>query len=205
MGWLELFRKPRDRWAELDQALTAAFWKVRNDIGSISGWIRYFRDSELRNQQLHTDNAARLDISSRQLEAQRQEIEALKAQLYDFGIKLESAMAQISSISSPFPDQVRTKSGPKSEPGYRQGTKFERVVIAKARPIKKEYVMNHIVELAAKGNYTTKQIETIIVREKMICGRTAFYDYLRELKVQDMLRVSERGVRRVLLSNKRGQ
>ena len=196
-----MFRKPRDRWAELDQALTAAFWKVRNDIGNISEWIRYFRDSEQRSQQLHDAAAVNLSVASRQLEEQRREIEGLKAQLYDVSIKLESVMAQ---ISSPFPNQVRTKSEPKSEPEYRRESKFERVVIAKARPIKKEYVMNHIIEMAAKGNHTTKQIETIIVREKMICGRTAFYDYLRELKARGMLRVDERGLRRVLIPNKRG-
>ena len=71
------------------------------------------------------------------------------------------------------------------------------------RPVKKEYVLQQILNLIAKESYTTKQIETIIVKEKMLCGRTAFYDYLRELKSRNMVEADERGLRRVLTTKRR--
>ena len=68
------------------------------------------------------------------------------------------------------------------------------------RPQRKEYIMQKILQMAEKGSYTTKQIETVIVKEKQLCGRTAFYDYLKGLRYQNLLKNKQKNGRKVLIS-----
>lgn len=60
--------------------------------------------------------------------------------------------------------------------------------------------MQKILQMAENGYYTTKQIETVIVKEKQFCGRTAFYDYLKELRLQKMVENKQKNGRKVLIS-----
>jgi len=105
-------------------------------------------------------------------------------------------MNKIRAIS----DQVRTKSGLESEPvsGLKSSPKFVNRIISMIRPQRKEFVSQKILELVEKGSLTTKQIETVIVTERHLCGRTAFYDYLKELKYQNLIKTDLKSGRKVL-------
>ncbi len=175
------------RWEQLDHLLEQSFAKVRRDTYNISQWLKYLRQKDLRNDQHRQKVAVKLDSHDEQIRQLKTEIEMLKISLE--GVKNQPKI-------SPFPDQFRTRSGPKSEP--KASETFSHKIIAQMRPVKKEYVLQQILNLVEKESYTTKQIETIVVREKTLCGRTAFYDYLRELKHRGMVVESASGSRRVL-------
>ena len=72
------------------------------------------------------------------------------------------------------------------------------------RSRKKDYVLKQILELAAKETYSTREIEEIVVGEKALCGRTAFYDYFRELKHKKMIVHIEKGSKKVVVAEKPG-
>ena len=93
-------------------------------------------------------------------------------------------------------DQIRTKSEP--NPDLKR-TYFESKVVSMLRSRRKDYVLKQIMELAEKGVHSTKEIEEIVVGEKAMCGRTAFYDYLKELKHKKMIRQAEKGAKKVIL------
>ncbi len=175
-----------DRWEELDKSLTTAFEKIKGETKNIYSWIRYFREKDFKNDIRHdkaekeiSGHAKAIDSHDSSIKRLQEEIGFLKAELRTINQKI-----------SPFPNQIRTKSGLESEPEPR--TRFDRKIIAISRPVKKGYIMQQIANLNAKGAYTTKQIETIIVKERMLCGRTAFYDYLKELKLKKQIAISEK-------------
>ncbi|MBI2145548.1 hypothetical protein HYU18_04475 [Candidatus Woesearchaeota archaeon] len=62
--------------------------------------------------------------------------------------------------------------------------------------------LKQILELAERESYSTREIEEIIVGEKALCGRTAFYDYFKELKHKKMIRQAERGAKKVIVPEK---
>ncbi len=191
MGILDFFRD--GRWKELDKVLDESFSRVRKDTYNIAQWLKYLRQKDIQNDVRHQK-------ISQKLEAQDEKIRQLQLELSMLKSGLDSVRISASK-SSPFPDQVRTKSVPKSEPNSSQ--RFEHRIIAQMRPVKKEYVLQQILNLVEKESYTTKQVETITVKEKMLCGRTAFYDYLRELKHRGLITESKSGSRRLLASSHR--
>ena len=184
MGLLDFFRDKR--WEQLDKVLEDSFAKVRNDTHNIAQWLKYLRQKELQNEHRHQKIAAKFENQDEKIRQLQTEIEMLK-------IRFENTQK-----ISPFPDQVRTKSGLKSGPIFSSSENFSKKIIAQMRPVKKEYVLQQILNLIAKESYTTKQVETIIVKEKMLCGRTAFYDYLKELKHKDLVTESKGPIKRVL-------
>ncbi len=175
-----------ERWHELDNALTSAFEKVKGETKNIYSWIRYFREKDIQNDAKH-------DLINRELGEQNALIRSLQMQVSMLNEELKNM--QRNQKISPFPDQVRTKSGPEYK------TRIEKKIMAISRPVKKDYIMHQIVELAEKGTRTTKQIETIIVREKMLCGRTAFYDYLKELKLKNQIANQENESKGLISNN----
>ena len=76
--------------------------------------------------------------------------------------------------------------------------KFVNRIVSMIRSQKKEYVMQKIMELAEKEEHSTKELETVIVKEKGFCGRTAFYDYLRELRHKNLAKIIVKNGRKVL-------
>ena len=177
------------RWKELDQALTDAFEKIKAERRMVFSWLNYLRKKDLANDRLQQKIQHTL---GRQDEA----ISELKLQVRE--LRQELKMAKI----SPDSDQVRTKSGPESGPvsglGMRKG--FVSRIVSMIRPQRKDYVMQKMLELIEKGEHTTKQLETVIVREKTLCGRTAFYDYLKELKYRKSIKTTHKNGRTVLIS-----
>ncbi|MBI3051427.1 hypothetical protein HYY74_03130 [Candidatus Woesearchaeota archaeon] len=170
---LELFRQD-ERWHELDKALTGAFERIKGDARNLYSWIKYFRQKELQND-------ARHESASRELAEHSAVIKGLQMELAM--VKEELRNIHRMSQTSTFPNQIRTKYGLEGEP--EQKDRFARKIIAISRPVKKDYIMQQIEQLIAKKTYTTKQIEAIITTEKMLCGRTAFYDYLREIRIRN--------------------
>lgn len=184
-----IFSEHDYRWNELDKRLTDAFEKIKTERRLIFSWVNYLRKKDFDNDKLQQKIRFALgkhDVAIQNLQDQIK------------GLKEELKMAK----SSPFPDQVRTKSG--LESGLVSGPKPESRLITRIvsmiRPQRKEYVMQKILDMVENGDNTTKQIETVIVKEKGLCGRTAFYDYLKELKYKNLIRTAQKKGRKVLVS-----
>ena len=173
------FLRQDDRWHQLDIALTEAFEKVKGETRNIYSWVKYLRQRDLLNEKKH-------EQLSNELAGQKAVIAGLQMDMQMLKKELEIVKyARQSNQFSPNPDQVRTKYGLEGEPETKRP--FDKKIIAISRPIKKEYIISQIEGLIDKNTYSTKQIETIIVREKMLCGRTAFYDYWKEIRLKKEL------------------
>ncbi len=182
-----IFREHDYRWNELDKSLTEAFGRIKAERSVIFSWLNYLRKKDSSNEKLHK----KIEYA---LGKHDEAIASLKAEMKEVKEAIKTAKI------SPFPNQVRTKSGPESGPvsGLKNQGGFVNRIVAMIRPQRKEYVMQKMFELIEKGSYTTKQIETIVVREKALCGRTAFYDYMKELKYRNMVRTAQKSGRKVL-------
>ena len=181
------------RWKELDKVLANTFHKVKTDKDLIFSWLHYLRKKDARNEKL-----------------QRQVVHTVKkheTEIQDLKAQIKELQDDVKRQVSPFPYQVRTKSGlesglesePVSEPIPQN--RFVNRIVSMIRSQKKEYVMQKIIELAEKEEHTTKEIETVVVKEKGFCGRTAFYDYLRELRHKNLAKVVIKNGRKVLKTN----
>ncbi len=174
----DLFKKPSEN--QVHFAVTEAFGKVRQEMSLAFSWINHLRNKDMKNDFNHEQINYVLGQHDSMIEHLKSEIAELKSAVKEAKV-------------SPFPDPDRTKSEPKIR------TLFEKKLIALARPNKKDYVMQQIVNLANKNVYTTKQIEKIIVEEKEYCGRTTFYDYLRELRARRAVKIAQVGSKKVLV------
>ena len=76
---------------------------------------------------------------------------------------------------------------------------FERHIVSRIRPNRKNYVLQFILNLVGEGSYSTKELEAVVVNEKQLCGRTSFYAYLKELKLRNKLNYAEVDDRSVLV------
>ena len=179
------------RWNELDKALTDAFQKIKSDKLLTFAWIRHFRKKELSNDRRFSQIDDQIRMHQAKIELMEKEI-----------LKLSVTIEQIKEKISPFPYQVRTKYGLKNEPisEPKISNRFMDNVVSMIRPRRKEYVIQKILHLVEKEARPTKQIETVIVKEKGLCGRTAFYDYLREMKHRKLIKQEQISGRNVLIS-----
>jgi DNA polymerase III delta prime subunit len=164
-------------------AIVDAFGKVKNEMSMVFSWINYLREKDMRNDFNHEQINYVLGQHDSTIESLKSEINELKTAVKEAKI-------------GPFPDPERTKSEPKIR------TSFEKKLIAQARPNKKDYILQQILDLANKKAYTTKQIEKIIVEEKGYCGRTTLYDYLRELRAKKLVKTVQIGSKKVLIEAK---
>lgn len=178
------------RWKELDTVLGHNFNKVKADKNVIFSWLNHFR----KKHESHEKMQAKIASVLRKHESEIQ----------DLKMRIKELQTDGKNQISPFPDLVRTKSGlesgPESEPISEptQQNKFVNRIVSMIRSQKKEYVMQKIMELAEKEEHSTKELETVIVNEKGFCGRTAFYDYLRELRHKNLAKVIVKNGRKVL-------
>jgi hypothetical protein len=160
--------------------IAAAFTRVKQDISLVSAWVKYLKDKDFMAEERHVKTQRELGEHKVMIDQLRSEIAELK-----------DAQKQV-KIGS-FPNLVRTKSEPASK-----GT-FEKKIVSMLQIKRKGHVLNKILDLTATEAYSTKDIERVIVEEKGLCGRTAFYDYLRELKNKNMIKQEERGSRKVIV------
>ncbi|MBI2663988.1 hypothetical protein HYX10_01455 [Candidatus Woesearchaeota archaeon] len=188
-----IFKEHDHHWRELDKSLTAAFEKIKAEKRLTFSWLNYLRKQEIENQNTHQKIQFELGRHDAEIDALRSEITELKE-----AVKIAQ--------KRPVFEQIRTKSGlesgPVSEPKNQSASEksFVSRIASMIRPQRKEFVMQKILQMAENGYYTTKQIETVIVKEKQFCGRTAFYDYLKELRLQKMVENKQKNGRKVLIS-----
>jgi hypothetical protein len=210
MGFFDLFRKADEKWHKLDQALIQSFTRIKNETSLVFSWIRYLKEKDrvhderhLSYQQQLQNHSSHISNHRSQIENHHAQIEKMKGEL--FALKSEILQLKISQekkknepAAGSFPNLVRTKSEPKSEPAPRNY--LERTVLAKVRQQRKAYVIEQILKLIESGVRSTTEIEGVIVGEKGMCGRTAFYDYMRELKHRKLLKRKDIGERKVLVT-----
>ena len=203
MGFLGLFGKSENRkqerpsaelslspFAVIEGKVVSAFMKVKQDITLISSWLKYLRHKDLLHEQRHTK-------THRELGEHKVRIERLQAEMAELKAAVASVKeAKIAAQTGSFPNLIRTKSEPKAD---LKRTQFENRVVSTLRSRRKDYVLKQILELAAKETHSTSEIEQIVVGEKALCGRTAFYDYMRELKHKRMTKQGEKGAKKVIL------
>jgi hypothetical protein len=224
MGLWDFFKKADEDWHKLDKALIESFGRIKQDTSLAFSWLRYFKQKDKvhderqaahqqqlqGHSQLITSQGQKLEIHKQhikshasRLESHHTEIEKIKDEI--FALKSEILQLKISQEKpkiirevSSFPNLVRTKSEPKSEPVARNY--LEKTVLAKVRQQRKAYVLEQILKLVDQGIQSTTEIEAIIVGEKGMCGRTAFYDYMRELKLKKALKRKNFGERKVIVT-----
>lgn len=177
-------------FAVIEGKVLAAFSKVKQDITLISSWLKYLRHKDMLNEQRHTK-------THRELGEHKVRIERLQAEMAELKAAVASVKeAKISAETGSLTNLIRTKSEPKAD---LKRTQFENRVVSTLRSRRKDYVLKQILELAAKETHSTSEIEQIVVGEKALCGRTAFYDYMRELKHKRMIKQEEKGAKKVIL------
>jgi chromosome segregation ATPase len=224
MGLFDFFKKADEDWHKLDKALIQAFGRIKRDTTLVFSWLRYLKEKDRvqderhnsHKQQLEThrqhivshaqqlqkqgqniqEHGSQLESQHTQLEKIKDEIFALKSEILQLKISRDSE--KIPATAGSFPNLVRTKSEPKSEPAPRNY--LEKTVLAKVRQQRKDYVIDQIVKLVNQGVRSTTEIESVIVGEKGMCGRTAFYDYMREMKHKKMLKRKDLGERKVIVT-----
>ena len=185
----------KTKLSELDRSLSDAFTRVKAERRLIFSWLNYLRRKDISNENTLQQMQFKLGEHEAELRNVQEQIKLVREEV--------KILIQTRKIS-PFPDQiteVRTKSGPESEPvsGPKSEGGFVKRVIAMIRPQKKDYVLKKILEYIDSGSYTTKHLETVIVREKQLCGRTAFYDYLKELRLKGDIKTDQKNGKKVLV------
>ncbi len=209
MGFLGLFGKSENRkeerpstelslspFAVIEGKVVSAFTKVKQDITLLSSWLKYLRHKDLLHDQHHTKTQRELGEHKARIERLQAEMAELKATVAaERALKEAKIVGQAGSLTN----LIRTKSEPKTD---LKRTYFENRVVSMLRSRKRDYVLKQILELAAKETHSTSEIEEIIVGEKALCGRTAFYDYMRELKHKRMIRYGEKGAKKIVFAEK---
>jgi predicted nucleic acid-binding Zn-ribbon protein len=202
------FRKKEEdnQLIRLHNNLKMAFNKVNDDINQLKGWTSHLHGRHLEMENMHKSHVSltqkdienlnswikflhtnSLELHKYFKEATQNLIELHKRD-HDLLEKISALEHEINALKASPPSSVRTWSEPKSEPVLSTRTQFEKRVLEAVRPNRKAYILEQILKVNENGDLSTKQIEKIIVNEKKLCGRTAFYDYLRELRLQKRLR-----------------
>src|SRR3989338_759467 len=184
-------------FASIEGRVISAFTRVKQDITLLGSWVKYLKHKDLLSEHRHTKVQRELGEHKMQIAALKEEATELKTAFREMREELKAARERHAvPETGPFPDLIRTKSGP--NPDLKR-TYFENRVVSMLRSRKKDYVLKQICELAAKGTHSTSEIEEIVVGEKAMCGRTAFFDYLRELKHKKIIMEGERGAKKVIM------
>ncbi len=191
----------------IEGKVIAAFSKVKQDISLLSSWVKYLRHKDIMNEQRHTKTQRELGEHKIMIEGLKSEASELKIALQQVRDELKNAKESLKehrevrerTESSPETNLIRTKSELNPD---RKRTFFENRVVSMLRSRRKDYVLKQILDLAEREAYSTREIEEIVVGEKALCGRTAFYDYFRELRHKKMLRQIEKGAKKVIAAEK---
>ena len=191
MGLFGFFKGADKRLKRLDNALVHSFNRLKSETSLIFSWLHYFREKDNVHDERHHYAQQQLHHHGSQIDRIKEEIFALKSEFLH--LKIGQERDKIVYSPGSFPNLVRTKSEPEPR------NSFERQALVKIRSQKKVYVMDQIMRLIERGMHSTKEIETEIVKEKRLCGRTAFYDYMRELKHKNLIKYEEKGIKRTVI------
>ncbi|MEK6967665.1 MAG: hypothetical protein AABX51_03480 [Nanoarchaeota archaeon] len=192
---LPFLKKDEERWDHLDDALTSAFGKVRQDTHNLFSWISYF------HQHL-TDHRKETHHLRQKFEEQNKHIIYLHHKIEELEKKIgiiETKPVQVPQIvhfSEPNPNQIRTKPEPVAN---LRRPRFEEKVLSKIRTKKRPYILQKILDTIGEAGYSTKELERIIVDEQQLCGRTSFYSYIKELRLKKQISLKEKEFDKVLV------
>jgi len=192
---IPFLKKDEERWEYLDNSLTSAFGRIRQDTQNLFSWISYF------HQHL-TDHRAETHHLRQKFEEQNKHIIYLHNQVMELERKLEKIESkpvpqpQIVHISEPSSNQIRTEPEPIAN---LRRPRFEEKVLSRIRTKKKPYIMQKILDTIGEEGYSTKELERIIVEEQQLCGRTSFYAYIKELRLKKQISVKEKEFDKILV------
>ena len=181
------------RWKHLDQVLANTFKKVKQDIFVSLSWIKYFRNLELQQEEKFKQIVNHLTEHQSKIRELEHEIVRLKTI-----VELHQKKGELSM------QLIRAKREVKEDlPEPKNPNRFVEKVTSAINSNRQGYIVQKILDLAEKGVYSTKQIEEVVVREKGLCGRTTFYQYLRDLRNKKIVLQEQKNGRLVLVSAKK--
>ncbi len=199
-------REEEQRWEHLDNSLTTAFSKVRQDTQNLFSWISYFHQHLMDHRKETHHLRQKFDEQSHYIRLLHQQTQALEKRLALIENK-PAPQPQIVHIRENIPEQIRTKSEPdvnqiRTEPEPISNVKrprFEEKVLTRIRTKKKPYIMQKVLDIIGTQSVSTKELERIIVEEQQLCGRTSFYSYLRELRLKKQISIDEKEFSKVIV------
>ena len=163
---------------------------IQRDLENINKWIHYlYRHNHELQKYIK-------EVTSNLLELHRKDSEILE-KLKKLEIDWEKR-----KISPKMPEKEvrsRTKSGLRSGTGPAKTTKFEQKAMFQLKSKRKEYIIQQILNLVNAQKFSTKELEEKIVKEMSLCGRTTFYDYLKELRNRKIIGYKDTGARKILV------
>ncbi|MFC1691367.1 hypothetical protein ACFL0W_04260 [Nanoarchaeota archaeon] len=160
------------------------------ELHNLREWIKHFSNSieaqKSKEDTLRKEIAEIQTLHNDSLKTYESEITSLKKQNTRLHEKLDELEQKLNEQKAPpviiereAPIAAEQKPAVSREP---EQSGFERQILARVRPNRKNFVMNEILELINQNKHSTGEIEDIIIKQKNLCGRTSFYAYLRELK-----------------------
>jgi len=228
MGVFGRLFRPKKDIEILESNIKDSFFRVSSDVQSLKTWVVHLhkaqsmldekhsahRDISKRETDLLVEKIGRLENDQKNLSAYlSQLIDYLQKKAEHesrFASKLEllKSRREIGSNLTSSEGSVRTKFVPASEhakevrqlPKHTAQTAFEEKLLRRIRQQRKEYVLQKMVEATQEGEFGTNELEKLIVEQKQLCGRTSFFSYLKELKIQSILEDSLVGKRKILVS-----
>ena len=190
MNIFRIFSNHEHRWNRLDRALSSTFRNVKKDISVSFSWIKYFK--ELESHQEKKFKKIVHHLTQHQLKIRELEHEVVR-------LKTQVEMQKKGEIGVQYlkPEQEIRESDDKT------GNKLVEKLTSAINSQRQDYVIKKILDLTEKGMYSTKQIEDFIVKEQGLCGRTTFYQYLRDLRNRRMILQEKKNGKPVLSSHKK--
>ena len=190
MNIFKIFSNHEHRWRKLDNALSGTFRKVKEDISVSFSWINYFKELESHQEKKFKKIVHHLTQHQLKIRELEHEIVRLKAHI-------EMQKKGEIGVQSLKPEQEIREPDPKTP------NKLVEKLTSAINSQRQDYIIKKILELTEKGTYSTKQIENFIVKEKGLCGRTTFYQYLRDLRNRRVILQEKKNKQSVLSSHKK--
>jgi len=206
-------KKPNNALTVMEDKVITAFSQVNGDIEKLKSWLMHIHAKSENLHNKHDDHVSltRRDIDkvnnwlmhiyahNRSLQGYIKETTDKVRELYQRNSEILEKLNELERKHTESSGSVRTKSEPKSEPvSVTKNSRFEENIMSRIRPNRKSYIIQEMLKLIEENKYSTKEIEYVIVREKNLCGRTAFYSYLKELRLKDVIGKTELGMKKVL-------
>lgn len=121
---------------------------------------------------------------------------------FEKGGSLSSVRTEHELLSAPV-SNISSRQEKSNSKQQKPSTGFEEQLLQKFRQHRKEYVLQKILDLIQGEELTVNELEEIVVERKQLCGRTAFFSYLKELRFQGFLEDVLAGKRKILVSKSR--
>lgn len=190
-------REEEEKWNHLDNALTGAFGKVRQDTQNLFAWISYFHQHLMEHKRETHHLRLKFEEQNRHIQYLQESIKHLEKKIELLDAK-PLPQPQIIRFSEQNPNLVRTESEP--SPNLKRPN-FERKMLSHIMSKKKPYIIRKMLDIIGESPIATKELERIIVEEQQLCGRTSFYAYLKELRLKKQISLQEKEFSKVIVRN----